>query len=154
MIPLAVAAILALAALTVSNIVAVRAFSRPSTNAREVTDWSKIREGISQLISRVDANERGIKDLIVALDEGIKGFKRAENRVQKTVTSARRLVRENGLEHAGIEAEYEELRERDVQPSDSDPVPPVRQEVEVFARSGIPGLSGEELAAITERLNV
>lgn len=55
-----------------------------------------------------DAHER-IDTLTLAVSDGIARTDRAEKRIQKTVTSARRLVREAGLEHAGIEAEYAEL---------------------------------------------
>jgi len=102
-----------------------------------VTDWSNIREGISLQTARIDANERAIADLLLAVDEGIKRVDRAENRVQKTVTSARRLIREAGLEHAGIEAEFAELH-----PSDGEgiePLPPMPELVEDARTIRIPG---------------
>jgi len=60
----------------------------------------------TELIDRID-------NLTLAVDEGIRRVDRAESRIQKTVTSARKLVRENGLAHAGIEAEFEELQPPD-----------------------------------------
>jgi len=72
---------------------------------------------LSELSDRIDT-------LTLAVDEGIRRVDRAENRIQKTVTSARRLVRDAGLEHAGIEAEYEELQPRDAEPSEGLPAVP------------------------------
>lgn len=53
--------------------------------------------------------ESRLDDITLAVSEGIARVDRAEKRIQKTVTSARRLVSEAGLEHAGIEAESEQL---------------------------------------------
>jgi len=88
-------------------------------------------------------------DLKLAIDEGIRRVDRAEKRVQKTVTSARRLVRESGLEHAGIEAEFEELHGGNGE--GVEPLPAVQPdvggtlEVDRFGdprplKTGIPGL--------------
>jgi len=71
----------------------------------------------AELKTRVDKNWAEIQRMVLAVSEGIARVDRAENRIQKTVTSARRLVRDAGLEHAGIEAEYAEL-----QPSDDEGV--------------------------------
>lgn len=65
--------------------------------------------------------EQEIKSLTLAVAEGIERVSRAENRIQKTVTSARRQVREAGIEHAGIEAEFAEL-----QPPDEEEVEPLQ----------------------------
>jgi len=83
-----------------------------------------------ELTGRVDA-------LTVAVSEGIAGYQRHEKRIQKTVTSARKLVRDSGLEHAGIEAEYAELQSRD---DDQDgPLPALPEEVEATRTVRIPG---------------
>jgi len=63
--------------------------------------------------SRLRDLELEMERLQEAVAHGITQVSRNENRIQKTVTSARRLVREAGLEHAGVEAEYEELQSRD-----------------------------------------
>jgi hypothetical protein len=63
------------------------------------------------------------------------------------------LVRENGLEHAGLDAEHEELLERDDGPSDAREVPPVFQEVAPLPPTGIPGMNPEELQRIREIMN-
>jgi len=67
------------------------------------------------LEGRILELELGLERLTVALDDGISGYRRAEKRIQKTVTSARRLVKESGLEHAALEAESEEIRGRDAE---------------------------------------
>jgi len=103
---------------------------------------------------QLERNERDIADLRLAVDHGIARVDRAEKRIQKTVTSARRLLREEGLEHAGIEAEYEQLQPGDAGPGDSDPMLPLYEEVEAPTRTGIPGLNSDELQQIRERLNV
>ncbi len=85
-------------------------------------------------------------ELKLALADGIQRVDRAENRIQKTVTSARRLVANAGLEHAGLDAEAAELREEHADGSEEDPVPPLQPVLELDGPSGIPGLSRSELA--------
>lgn len=75
-------------------------------SARDQLDTEKRDQELALVSGRID-------ELVLAVDEGIRRVDRAENRIQKTVTSARRLVRESGLEHAGIEAEYAELQPPD-----------------------------------------
>jgi len=87
-------------------------------------------EDIGDLNARMDR-------LTNAVADGIERVSRSENRIQKTVTSARRLVREAGLEHAGVEAEFEEL-----QPPDAEgiqPLPPMPPEVEETRVVRFPG---------------
>jgi len=127
-------AVLALIALTASNVYAVRAvllYRNESTRTPpEPVPSTWVHEHISKL-------ERDVGNLTVAVSEGIAGYKRHENRINKTVTSARRLVRENGLEHAGIEAEFAELQPPDAEPDQ--PLPAVPAEVETGRTIRVPG---------------
>jgi len=94
---------------------------------------------------RMEDLELEMERLKEAVAHGITQVSRNENRIQKTVTSARRLVREAGLEHAGIEAEYEEL-----QPPDAEgiqPLPAVPAQVETNRVVRFPGGSLEIGAA-------
>jgi len=61
-------------------------------------------EALEDVTARLDK-------LTLAVSDGIERVHRAESRIAKTVTSARKLVRESGLEHAGIEAEAAQLPE-------------------------------------------
>ena len=90
-------------------------------------DWS---EDVDALNYRMD-------NLALAVEEGIRRVDRAENRIQKTVTSARRLVRENGLEHAGIEAEFAELESPNAEGIPA--LPPVPEPVAGARTVRIPG---------------
>lgn len=78
--------------------------------------------------------------LTLAVSDGIERVSRAENRIQKTVTSARRLVRDAGLEHAGIDAEHAEL-----QPSDGEGVEPLPAVPEAVAQGRIIRIPGGNL---------
>jgi len=151
---LAVVAILALVALTGSVLYAARVFSHTSTALAPAEDWSGNARSLDRHEAEILTLRAGLADLTLAVDEGIKGYKRAENRVQKTVTSARRLIRENGLEHAGIEAEYEELHDGNDEPSPSGEVLPLFEEVEASTRTGIPGVDSAELARMRESMHV
>jgi len=143
-----VVAVAALLALTGSILWVGRAVLSNIDHRGPVTDWSNIREGISLLVSRVDANERGIDSLKLAVSDGIERVNRAEQRVQKTVASARRLVAANGLEHAGIEAEAAELAERNDEPEVSEDVPPLQLKLESPRPSGVPGISKQDLESL------
>jgi len=72
-----------------------------------------------------------------AVAEGITKVSRNENRIQKTVTSAHRRIREAGLEHAGIEAEFDELIEADAE--EDQPLPLVPQGVAEVRTLRVPG---------------
>jgi len=93
--------------------------------------------GMSSAAEAILAVEARLDKLTMAVADGIERVHRAENRINKTVTSARRLVREAGLEHAGVEAEYEEL-----QPAHDEgiePLPPMPEEVDGPRAVRIPG---------------
>ena len=98
-----------------------------------------------------EENAAAIERLTVAVSEGIAGFKRHEKRVQKTVKSARRLLAENGLEHAGLEAEAAEIRERDEPGIDPFGMPPVLESVASDRPTGIPGVTHDDLAMLREQ---
>ncbi len=101
--------------------------------------------GTIEVAHRLDKQDARIDRLTEAVAEGIVKVTRNENRIQKTVTSARRLVREAGLEHAGIEAEYEELQRGNDDPIE--PMPALPEEVEAIRIVRIPGGSLEIGAA-------
>lgn len=127
-------AILALIVFTVSMVYAVRAAvsymndSSMTTQRPDSIVWCEAFEART-----LDEFKR----LKAAIAEGIERVERAEKRVQKTVASARRLVKANGLEHPGLEAEADELRERDGE--GIEPLPAVPKEVEAVRTIRIPG---------------
>jgi len=95
-------------------------------------------DNLRNLERRLDEFQIKIDDLTVAISEGIARVDRHEKRIRKTVTSARKLVRENGLEHAGIEAEYAELQPPDGAGIDH-PLPTMPEEVDPPRTIRIPG---------------
>jgi len=95
------------------------------------------RVGPDPLLEEVADLTRRIDKLTFAVADGIERVARAENRIAKTVTSARRLVRENSLEHAGIEAEFDELKSTDAERVE--PLPAVPEAVESYRTVRIPG---------------
>jgi len=151
---LAVVAILALVALTGSVLYAARVFSRPSEKQEPVSHSEETEDRFLWLERMHKQTGERMEALTLAVSDGIARVDRADKRIQKTVTSARRLIRENGLEHAGIEAEYEELQSGDDEPSGGGEVLPLYEEVAPPTRSGIPGMSSYALARIREARNV
>jgi len=131
-----------------------RAFLRWIDKPPPVSDNSWTDQDVADLSHRLDDFERDLGDQKLALSEGIQRVDRAEKRVQKTVTSARRLVRDSGLEHAGIEAEYEEIHEGDDSGVDAKEVLALPEAVVHDGPSGIPGLSKAALAEIRSRAHV
>lgn len=131
-------AVLALIAFTVSIVYAVRALVSYRINPSGA-DGERL--GTEAVWASLEAFEKRtlaeFAELKLAVDEGIRRVDRAENRIQKTVTSARRLVRENGLEHAGIEAEYSELQSGDDEVVQ--PLPPLPARVAGTRTVRIPG---------------
>jgi len=139
-------AILALATFSGTLVYVARAIhlhindqTQPVMDPAQADPWGvTIRDEIKNLHDRIDK-------LTLAVDEGITRVSRAENRVAKTVTSARRLVREAGLDHPGIEAEYAELQSPDA--GGNEPLPAVSEEVAATRTVRIPGGSLEIGAA-------
>jgi len=149
-----VAAWTSILALAAALIYTVRVVSRISDQPPPEDHRWWTQQDLRDLMEILDQNSKDIEGLTLALSEGILGYKRHEKRVQKTVTSARRLVSEAGLEHAGIEAEYEELRNGDDEPSRSDQVQLVPAEVARPTPTGIPGMNSDELDRLRGLMNV
>lgn len=119
------AIVLALAACCGSILYAVRVLVSSRID-QSLTQSLPDKEGFNeQLYAEVI---KRVEDLTIAVDEGIRRVDRAENRVQKTVTSARRLVSDAGLEHAGIDAEHEELQSSNGEGIEPLPAMPVEVE--------------------------
>jgi len=131
---LGIAALLIVLALAASNVYAGRAVQRPHINpAPPQREPSRTHE----LVKRLDDHDGELAKLRLAVSDGIERVARAENRIQKTVTSARRAVREAGLEHAGIDAEFEELRPPDAE--GIEPLPAMPTQVDASRTVRIPG---------------
>jgi len=96
---------------------------------------------------RIEALETKIHDLVLAVSEGIQRVTRSENRVRAIVQGARRELAEHGFEHAGVEAEAGELRERDGDPSNEEELHAVPPDVGNGddAPSPIPGVTVGEM---------
>jgi len=139
---------LALLALTTAVVWAGRVVSRTNERAGPVADQAVTFEDLTKLAQAMEKNEARLDSLTLAVAEGIERVSRAENRIAKTVTSARRLVAAAGLEHAGIEAEDQELRAADGASSDDQQVLPLSPVLEIDGPSGVPGLSRNELARL------
>ena len=130
-----------------------RVFLPPTPTVEPVPDRFVTPSMLQDVVQLAEKNAAQINDLTLAVSDGIQRSDRAEKRVQKTISAARRLVRENGLEHAGLDAEHEELLERDDGPSEAREVHPVFQEVAPLPPTGIPGMNPEELQRIREIMN-
>lgn len=141
------------AALVVHEIRTSRAvlasIAQPATTPHQC-DTEAVRLELEALEARTLEDSGRLR---LAIAEGIERVDRAEKRVQKTVSSARKLVRENGLEHAGLEAEYSELLERDGEASPAVELPALPEPVVDDRPTGIPGISRAELNRITEALS-
>lgn len=139
---LGIAAFLVVLALAASNVYAGRAIQRPRIDsAPPQREPSRTHE----LVKRLDEHDVQLAKLTLAVSDGIERVARAENRIQKTVTSARRAVREAGIEHAGIDAEFDELRPANGE--GIEPLPAMPTEVETTRVVRIPGGSLEIGAA-------
>jgi len=137
----AILASLAVAGALVWTLAGLRgSFDRPPPvpDPSPTEGWWKSLEGLE------DRTLAELKRLTLAVEEGIERVQRAETRIAKTVKGARKLVADHGLEHAGLEAEADEIRERDEPASDPEGVPPVRSVLEDDRPSGIPGISVSE----------
>jgi len=107
----------------------------------------EVQLGITRLQADIEA-------LNLAVSEGIARTDRAEKRIQKTVASARRLVAAAGLEHPGLEAENDELRESDAAPSEEAELRIVPEPVADRGRTGVPGISHSDLDRMREARSV
>jgi len=138
----------ALLALTGSIVMVGRVALRPIEPRPPDPEPMWNADQVAELARQAAENSGRIDALTTAVSEGIAGYKRHETRVQKTIASARRLVAENGLEHAALEAEVEELSDGDDREPEPEPqIELLRAEPEV-RRTGMPGVSPEELERI------
>lgn len=96
---------------------------------------------------RIAALALRIDELTSAVSEGILRVQRSENRVRAIVQGARRELAEQGFEHAGVEAELEQLRIEDGNSGEPQPVPAVPASVEDVTQvaSSIPGVTLAEV---------
>jgi len=138
-------AIMALLALSGSILWVGRAFSSNIAVPEPPEDHSGIVERVVHLEGIAEGLDLRFEALTLAVSDGIARSDRAEKRVQRTVTSARRQIREAGLEHAGIEAEHDELRDSDADPIQDAQVLEVSASVAPRRNTGIPGMSSETL---------
>ena len=142
-------AIAALLGLTASIVWTGRAFLLRIDSKKPDAEPVGPRVAILELAAEVDKNRDLIEGLTLAVSEGIAGYKRHETRVQKTIASARRLVAANGLEHAALDAEADEIRNRDEKPSEDEQLQLMPAPVD-DRRTGIPGVSAADLDRIRE----
>lgn len=102
-------------------------------------------EEIAAMSTRFHAE---IESLRFAIAEGIERTERAEKRVQKTVASSRKLLREAGIEHAPLEAEAAQLLERNAEGERGVELLPMPEGVVEPRKIRIPGASQELLRRI------
>lgn len=149
---LAVAATLAaLATLAGSLFWLARVVSRMIDRPAPVSDQSAIRKVVLELAAEVDRNRVAIGDLKLAVAEGVQHVLRAENRVKKTVTNAKKKLAAHGVVHEGLDAEAEELAERDGEAGAEPELPLVLENVEDHRPTGVPGITRAHLEAIAMR---
>jgi len=138
-------AIMALLALSGSILWVGRVFSSNIAVREPVDDRSDIVKRLFLLEAEADVYDVRFESLTLAVSDGIARSDRAEKRVQRTVTTARRQIREAGLENAGIEAEFDQLRDSDADPIEEAQVLEVSESVAPNRNTGIPGMSSETL---------
>jgi len=95
----------------------------------------------------IAAIQAKMADLTMAVDTGVIRVQRSENRIRAIVQGARKQLAEQGLEHAGVEAEASELHDVDGGGSDDQPVPPVPEDLvdDGDRPSSIPGVTVGQL---------
>ena len=94
-------------------------------------------------IVQLDLFETKLKDLTLAVAEGIENVARKERRIASTLARARKELAERGLEAEGIDAEIRELSDVDGAGSEEPRLPAVPSEVavdepEVSSIEGVP----------------
>jgi len=108
--------------------------------------------GLEDIVHKLAMHDQELARLTLAISDGIQRVDRAEKRVQKSVTGARKLLRENGLEHPALEAEFEELHGEDGDGSETPELQLLPGPVEPDPKTGIPGVSWAQLQEINERM--
>ena len=93
-------------------------------------DLGPIRETLARHEGLLDGYEARLKDLMLAISEGIEKTSRAENRVKATISRARKEFARNGLLDPGLEAEAEQLRLVDGAGGGEGELPPVQLDLE------------------------
>jgi len=134
------------ALLTAASLYVSRAFwlNRPPVSAvvtceHEPYDDTELREILA-------GHAVELKDFTLAIDHGISHVKRAQRRINATITRARKELSDLGVESPGLDAEFEELREGDGDGSGEGELPAVPEGVgEVAAHFDTIGLPGEGL---------
>lgn len=79
---------------------------------REANDLWEVLDGHA---NQIQAQQKVIEDLMLAVAEGIENVARSERRVRSTVQRAQKRLAEAGIVDEGIEAEAEGLPERDAE---------------------------------------
>ena len=99
---------------------------------------------------RLDANNKLMKELTIAVAEGIERVDRSERRVKATVARARKELKERGYTDPGLEAEAHELRVVDGDRGEDGAVQPVPTEMAepADAPSSVRGVSASDLRRV------
>lgn len=142
---LSVAVAVVVVALVVGLVLTTRALPRAIAPLSPIEHTTDTNARLTALEADRDTHSIRFDSLTLAISEGIARSDRAEKRVRKTVTSARRLLRDSGLEHAGLDAEAEEIHDGDEPASEPELVLPVPEVVGDSRPSGIPGISRSTL---------
>ena len=93
-------------------------------------DLGPIEDQLAQHQDLLDGFEVRVKDLMIAISEGIERTSRAENRVKATITRARKELANSGLVDPSLEAEVAELRLVDGDGSQNDGMQHVPENLE------------------------
>jgi len=102
---------------------------------------------------RIAAIETKVRDLTLALSDGVQRVQRSENRVRAIVKSARQELRDAGFEHPGVEAEASELRQVDGDDRVEEPLSALPADVDAAGRkpSAVPGVSVRQMRVARAR---
>lgn len=112
-------------------------------------ELSAVGGSVLLLTGEHQAQEKKLKDLVLAVDEGIARVSRSERRVDATVKRARKELAALGYESAGLEAEAAELRLVDGAGSPGGALPEVSEGVApADAPSSIRGVSAAQLRRV------
>ena len=98
-------------------------------------DLALMKEELAVMRSLAHMQDARIKELTLAIGEGIERVSRAENRVKATITRARKELASHGLLDPGIEAEVEELRLVDGDRGEDGEVLPLSSSVEATSEA-------------------
>ena len=102
---------------------------RPETAPAPRYDDGPIREAMNAILASQGDLESQVRDLHIAVDEGIQRVDRSERRVRAVVQRARKRLEDLGYEDEGLEAEARELRLVNGADSPAQPMQPVQQGV-------------------------